>query len=62
MRYVLDEVLDIPVNGDVPNIHIRPNRPGSEVLLFVHGGPGVCDRSWVMPQQSRYLADHCVMV
>ena len=62
MRYVLDEVRDIPVNGDTQNIHIRSNKPDSEVLLFVHGGPGVCDRSWVMPEQSRYLADHCVMV
>ena len=62
MSYKLDEVLYIPVNGDMQNIHIRSNAPDSEVLLFVHGGPGVCDRSWVMPEQSRYLADHCVMV
>ncbi|MBQ8995245.1 MAG: alpha/beta hydrolase [Oscillospiraceae bacterium] len=61
-KYVLDEVLDINVNGDVQNIHIRGNDPKAPVLLFVHGGPGVCDRSWVMPDQSQYLADSFVMV
>jgi len=60
--YVLDEIIDIPVNGDIQNIHLRSNRPDGPVLLFVHGGPGECDRSWVMPKQSRYLADCCVMV
>lgn len=62
MRYKLDEVLYVDINGDRQNIHIRSNAPDKEVLLFVHGGPGVCDRSWVMPDQSKYLADHCVMV
>ena len=62
MKYTLDEKLYIDVNGDRQHIHIRSNKPDGEVLLFVHGGPGVCDRSWVMPDQSRYLADYCVMV
>lgn len=61
-KYLLDEQLDIDVNGDRQNIHIRSNVPDGPVLLFVHGGPGVCDRSWVMPIQSQYLADSCVMV
>lgn len=62
MNYKLDEVLDIKVNDDIQNIHIRSNAPDKDVLLFVHGGPGVPDRTWVMPKQSKYLADHCVMV
>lgn len=62
MKYLLDEITDIEINGDMQNIHVRSNAPDKDVLLFVHGGPGVCDRSWVMPDQSRYLADHCVMV
>lgn len=61
-KYKLDESLFIDVNGDRQNIHIRSDVPEGPVLLFVHGGPGVCDRSWVMPTQSRYLADCCVMV
>ena len=62
MKYLLDDRLYIDVNGDRQHIHIRSNKPDAEVLLFVHGGPGVCDRSWVMPDQSEYLADACVMV
>ena len=62
MKYKLDEKLFIDVNGDKQHLHIRSNKPDGEVLLFVHGGPGVCDRSWVMPSQSKYLADYCVMV
>ncbi len=62
MKYALDERLYVDVNGDRQHVHIRSNVPDGEVLLFVHGGPGVCDRSWVMPRQSRYLADRCVMV
>ncbi len=62
MKYALDERLYIDVNGDRQHIHIRSNVPDGEVLLFVHGGPGVCDRSWVMPKQSPWLADKCVMV
>ncbi len=60
--YLIDQVLDIPINGDVQNIHIRGNDPSAPLLLFVHGGPGVCDRSWVMPHQSQYLADDFIMV
>lgn len=61
-KYILDEKRYIPVNGSEQHIHIRSNIPEGPVLLFVHGGPGVCDRSWVMPVQSQYLADSCVMV
>ncbi|MBQ6222694.1 MAG: alpha/beta hydrolase, partial [Solobacterium sp.] len=60
--YALDEVLDIPVNGDMQNIHIRSQSSKNPVLLFVHGGPGTCDRSWVMPVQSERLADQFIMV
>ena len=62
MKYTLDDKLYIDVNGDKQHLHIRSNKKDGEVLLFVHGGPGVCDRSWVMPKQSKYLADHCIMV
>ena len=61
-KYALDESIYIPVNGDSQNIHIRSTNPENPVLLFVHGGPGVCDRSWVMPMQSQYLADRFIIV
>lgn len=62
MSYILDETRYIDVNNDYQNIHIRSNKPDGDVVLFVHGGPGVPDRSWVMPKQSKYLSSHCVMV
>lgn len=62
MKYLLDERLYIDVNGDKQHLHIRTNNLNADILLFVHGGPGVCDRSWVMPKQSKYLADDFVMV
>ena len=60
--YRIDEVLDIDVNGDRQNLHIRGTDPANPVVLFVHGGPGVCDRSWVMPKQSAHLADAFTLV
>lgn len=61
-KYLLDEKCSVDINGDRQYLHLRSNCPAGPVLLFVHGGPGVCDRSWVMPQQSPLLAGCCVMV
>ena len=61
-KYPLDEVLDLPVNGDIQNLHIRGTDKANPVILFVHGGPGVCDRSWVMPLQSQYLCGDFTIV
>ena len=61
-QYAIDEVFYIPVNGDRQSVHIRSSNRSNPVILFVHGGPGVCDRSWVMPKQSDYLADRFTMV
>jgi pimeloyl-ACP methyl ester carboxylesterase len=60
--YLLDERIAAEVNGDTQYLHIRTNCPSAPIVLFVHGGPGVPDRSWVMPMQSGYLADAAVMV
>lgn len=61
-HYLIDEVFDLEINGDLQNLHIRGNSEANPVVLFVHGGPGVCDRSWVMPVQSPLLADSFTMV
>ena len=61
-KYALDEIISIPVNGDTQYLHLRSTSEKNPVLLFVHGGPGTCDRTWVMPKQSPYLADACIMV
>lgn len=61
-KFSIDEDLYIPVNGDRQNLHIRSHDPENPVLLFVHGGPGVSDRCFVMPNQTKYLADSFTMV
>ena len=61
-RYLLDERTAVEINGGTQYLHLRSNNMNAPVVLFVHGGPGVPDRSWVMPLQSPYLADACIMV
>jgi len=61
-RYLLDERTAVEINGDTQYLHLRSNNLNAPVVLFVHGGPGVPDRSWVMPLQSPCLADACIMV
>lgn len=60
--YPIDQVFDLSINGDTQNLHIRGTREDNPVILFVHGGPGVSDRSWVMPLQSQYLCDDFTIV
>ncbi len=60
--YVINANFDIDVNGDSQNIRILSTDENNPVILFVHGGPGVCDRSTVIPNQSKYLADDFTMV
>ena len=38
----------VQVNGDRQNIRVRSQDESNPVILFVHGGPGVCDRHWVL--------------
>ena len=47
MKYLLDEKLYIDVIDDKQNTHIRTNKADGEELLFVRGGPGLPDRTWV---------------
>ena len=53
MTYEIDREEFVEVNGDRQNIRIRAAKKDLPVLLFVHGGPGVCDRHNVM----RYHSD-----
>lgn len=52
MDYSIDEKLYIPVGGTMQNIRIRSTDASLPVVLFVHGGPGICDRHWVLKYQS----------
>ena len=60
-KYAIDYSEFITVNGDRQNIRVRSQSADLPVLLFLHGGPGVCDRNWVMKYQSD-LSEVCTMV
>ena len=61
MQYALDEKLTLPLGGIPQAIRIRSTDSSLPVLLFLHGGPGVCDRHWVLRDQSA-LAEIATMV
>jgi len=61
MSYTIDEKLYVSIGGEQQNIRIRTTDESLPVLLFIHGGPGVCDRHWVLKYQSD-LAKVCTMV
>ena len=61
MKYEIDKELLVELNGDRQNIRIRAAQKGLPVLLFIHGGPGVCNRHSVMGDLSG-LADTFTMV
>lgn len=52
IKYAFDYDKYIELNGDRQNIRVRSNDLSKPVMLFLHGGPGVCDRHRVMAQQS----------
>ena len=54
--YEIDRACWVQINGDRQNIRLLGRRAGSPVLLFLHGGPGVCDRHLVIRDQ-RPLAE-----
>ena len=60
-KHAIDYSEFITVNGDRQNIRVRSQSADLPVLLFLHGGPGVCDRNWVMKYQSD-LSEVCTMV
>lgn len=59
--YEIDTAEDIELGGVRQNIRIRTKDKSRPLLLFLHGGPGVPDRNWVMQYQSG-LADCATMV
>ncbi len=61
MKYAIDEKTAVTLGGFRQHIRIRSGDAALPVLLFIHGGPGVCDRHWVLKNQSA-LAESCTMV
>ncbi len=60
-KYAIDTKEAVEINGTKLHIRIRSNNADNPLVLFLHGGPGVCDRHWVLKYQSG-LADVCTMV
>lgn len=60
-HYPLDYQQKVALNGTPMNIRVRGTSRENPVVLFLHGGPGVCDRHWVLENQSS-LAEVCTMV
>lgn len=59
--YPIDWCEFVPINGTKLNVRVRGTSEENPVLLFLHGGPGVCDRHWVLKDQSG-LSDVCTLV
>lgn len=61
MTYQLDYSENVEVNGSIQNIRVRAAKKGLPVILFLHGGPGVCDRHNILRDHSD-LADDFTLV
>lgn len=60
-EYMIDICEDVIINGDKQNLRMRAKKEGLMPILFLHGGPGVCDRHWLLKNQSQ-LAEKYTMV
>lgn len=61
MNYILDTKETVMLGGVKQSIRIRSADPALPVLLFLHGGPGICERHQVLRHQSG-LADAATLV
>ena len=57
MTYQLDYSENVEVNGSIQNIRVRAAKKGLPVILFLHGGPGVCDRHNILRDHSDLAED-----
>lgn len=60
--YQLDYNEWVTLNGDRQNIRIRSQNAANPVILFLHGGPGVCDRHMVLQYQSALSRDFTMVM
>lgn len=58
--YAIDLKETVDLGGAPQHLRIRGTKPENPVVLFLHGGPGVADRHWVLRHQSR-LAAECTL-
>lgn len=60
-KFPIDEHLKVPVNGTTLDLRVRGTNASNPVALFLHGGPGICDRHFILRDQAP-LADVCTLV
>ena len=60
-KFPIDEHKKLALNGTTLDFRIRGTKEDNPVLLFLHGGPGVCDRHFVLEDQAA-LADVATLV
>lgn len=61
MNYAIDKRMTVILNGDAQDIRIRAAKEGLRPILFLHGGPGVCDRHWVLKYQSAFAEEYTMV-
>ena len=59
-RKLIDHTEWVKLNGDKQNIRVYTYDKKAPVLLFLHGGPGVCDRHWVLHYQKKLAENYSV--
>ena len=60
-RFPIDEHLRLALNGTTLDLRVRGTSEQNPVVLFLHGGPGVCDRHFVLEDRAS-LTDACTIV
>ena len=60
-RFPMDEHLRLAINGTTLDLRVRGTSEQNPVVLFLHGGPGSCDRFMVLEDRAP-LADVCTIV
>lgn len=59
--WVLNEERIVPLNGDRQNIRIASKDVENPVLLFLHGGPGVCNRHEMLWYQTGLIEKYTLV-
>ena len=60
-RFPIDEHIRLDHNGTTLDLRLRGTKESNPAVLFLHGGPGVCDRHFVLEDQAP-LTDVCTIV
>ncbi|MBQ4062183.1 MAG: alpha/beta hydrolase [Christensenellaceae bacterium] len=61
-KYMIDYDEWVDVRGNIQNIRVLANKEDSPVILFLHGGPGVCDRHWIVEHQHGLAEDYTMVM